>query len=165
MEDIATRVLAAVREHRIEHEVLPCDPALADTAAFCAHYGVALEDSANAILVMGKGEPRKYAVCLLLATTRLDVNHAVCRAMGVRRASFAAAEETERVTGMMVGGVTPFGLPPDLPVLIDAAVLGREKVVIGGGSRSLKLLLPPAELLRLPDARAIEGLAQPRAAG
>ncbi|SVA59994.1 uncharacterized protein METZ01_LOCUS112848, partial [marine metagenome] len=95
----------------VDHEVMPCDPALADTAAFCAAYGVAPEDSANAILVAGKAEPRSYAVCLLLATCRLDVNGTVRRRLGARKASFAGFDETEEVTGMTVGGVTPFGLP------------------------------------------------------
>lgn len=164
MDEIAALVTASLQARSIEHEVMPCDPSLADTARFCEHYGVALEDSANAILVAGKAEPRKYAVCVLLATTRLDVNHAFCNALGVKRASFAAADETARVTGMMVGGVTPFGLPPGLPVLVDAAVLERPRVVIGGGSRSLKVRLAPRNLLVLPDVRVIEGLARSRPA-
>lgn len=164
MEDIAKQVLAALEERRIEHEALPCDPSLADTARFCAHYGVSLEDSANAILVAGKGEPRRYALCVLLATTRLDVNRAVRDALGVKRVSFADAEETVQVTGMMIGGVTPFGLPPGLPILVDSGVMARTRVVIGGGSRSLKLRLAPSTLLELPAAQVVEGLAQPRPA-
>ena len=145
----------------VDHEVMPCDPALAATTAFCAAYGVAPADSANAILVAGKAEPRSYAVCLLLATCRLDVNGTVRRRLGSRKASFAGFDETEEVTGMTVGGVTPFGLPKALPVWIDGAVMERDTVVVGGGSRERKLRLSPAGLLAIPGAEVVDGLARP----
>jgi prolyl-tRNA editing enzyme YbaK/EbsC (Cys-tRNA(Pro) deacylase) len=142
-------------------EVVPCDPALADTAAFCEAYGYAMEDSANAIVVVGKGAPPRHAACVLLATTRLDVNGTVRRRLGTRKASFADAGATLELTGMALGGVTAVGLPEGLPLWIDAAVLGRERIVLGGGSRSRKLLAPPALLLELPGAEVVEGLASP----
>ena len=145
----------------VDHEVMPCDPALADTAAFCAAYGVAPEDSANAILVAGKAEPRSYAVCPLLATCRLDVNGTVRKRLGARKASFAGIDETEEITGMTVGGVTPFGLPGVVPVWIDAAVMERRTVVVGGGSRDRKLRLAPGGLLAIPSVEVVEGLARP----
>lgn len=140
-------------------EVLACDPELADTAAFCDHYGFALEDAANTIVVTSKKvEPALLAVCVVLGTTRLDVNRTVRERLGVRRASFADAETTIARTGMQIGGVTPFGIP-GLPLWIDAAVLGRERVVMGGGNRSSKLVLAPQELLKVPGAEVVEGLA------
>lgn len=141
-------------------EVVDCDPALADTAEFCAAYGYALDDSANAIVVVGKSDPPAYACCVVLATTRLDVNKAVRQRLGTRKASFAPAEVTAELTGMAIGGVTPFALPPDLPLWIDAAVMDRPRVVVGGGSRAAKVVGPPAMLLDLPGAEVIEGLAQ-----
>lgn len=140
-------------------EVIDCDPDLADTAAFCAAYGYALEDSANAIVVVGKSEPPVFAACVVLATTRLDVNRVVRRRLGTKKASFAAAAETEALTGMTVGGVTPFALPDGLPLWVDAAVMERERIVVGGGSRSCKVVGPPAMLLELPDLEVVEGLA------
>jgi prolyl-tRNA editing enzyme YbaK/EbsC (Cys-tRNA(Pro) deacylase) len=159
------RVVTAARTHGLAVEVLPCAADLADTAAFCAHYGVAPEDAANAILVAGKGEPRRHAVCLLLATHRLDVNRTVCALLGARKASFADADETVAKTGMMIGGVTVLGLPRELPIWVDAAVLERERIVIGGGSRTMKLRLCPRELEKIPGLRVVPGLAQPRAPG
>ena len=140
-------------------EVVPCDPALADTAAFCDAYGYAMEDSANTIVVAGKGDPPRYAACVLLATTRLDVNGVVRRRLGVRKASFADAATTLELTGMALGGVTAVGLPEDVPLWIDAAVLERARIVLGGGSRARKLLAPPALLLALPGVEVVEGLA------
>ena len=156
-------VEAALAGHGLTYEVLACDPDLADTAAFCAHYGFTLEQSANTILVASKKvEPARYAVCVVLGTARLDVNKKVRELLGVKRASFADAETTEAVTGMEIGGVTAIGTSGH-PVYIDAAVIGRERVVMGGGNRSSKLLLKPEELLKLPRAVVIEGLAKPGA--
>ncbi|MEX1344087.1 MAG: YbaK/EbsC family protein, partial [Candidatus Limnocylindrales bacterium] len=95
----------------IEYEIIPCDPELADTAAFCEHYGYAREDSANTIVVVGKADPPLFAACVVLATTRLDVNRAVRRRLGTRKASFAGPDQTRALTGMAIGGVTPVGLP------------------------------------------------------
>jgi prolyl-tRNA editing enzyme YbaK/EbsC (Cys-tRNA(Pro) deacylase) len=145
----------------IEHELIDCDPDFADTAAFCERYGVVPEDSANTIVVVGKSEPRRYVACVVLATTRLDVNGAVRRRLRVKKASFASAEETTALTDMMIGGVTPFALPDDLPLWIDAAVMTRPSVVVGGGSRSLKIRVAPSALAALANADVVDGLAQP----
>jgi prolyl-tRNA editing enzyme YbaK/EbsC (Cys-tRNA(Pro) deacylase) len=160
--ELEARVRAALEAAGVSYEALPCDPALADTAQFCAHYGVPAEDSANTILVASKDTPPRRAACVVLSTTRLDVNHRVRELLDVRRLSFANADDTVAVTGMQVGGVTPAGLPADLPLYIDARVLTRERVVIGGGSRSWKVRLAPEALTRLPGAQVVEGLAQPR---
>ncbi len=148
---------------RGEHELFPCDPALADTAAFCAAYGFALGDSANTILVAGKSTPPVYAACVVLATHRLDVNRSVRNRLGTRKASFASPDETRELTGHEIGGVTVFGLPEGLPILVDATVMERERIVLGGGSRSWKVIAPPSILLTLPGVEVVEGLASPAA--
>jgi prolyl-tRNA editing enzyme YbaK/EbsC (Cys-tRNA(Pro) deacylase) len=142
-----------------EFELFACDPALADTAAFCAAYGFALEDSANTIVVIGKSDPPVYAACVVLATHRLDVNRMVKQRLGTRKASFASQEETRALTGMAIGGVTAFGLPAGLPLWVDAAAMKRERIVLGGGSRSWKVIAPPSILLTLPNVEVVEGLA------
>lgn len=160
------RLLAAIESLGVEAELFACDPALADTAAFCAAYGFAPEDAANTILVVGKADPPRYAACVVLAPNRLDVNRAVRDRLGTRKASFAPAESTRDITGMEIGGVTVFGLPADLPVWVDARVMERERIVLGGGSRSWKVLAAPDVLLALPNVAVVEGLAtEPRAEG
>ena len=143
----------------VPFELFGCDPALADTAAFCAAYGFDPAESANTIVVAGKAEPRRYAACIVLAPDRLDVNHAVRDRLGTRKASFAAPDETRELTGMEIGGVTPFGLPADLPVWVDSAVMARPRIVLGGGSRSWKVIAAPAILLALPNMEVVTGLA------
>ena len=146
------------------YELFPCDPALADTAAFCEAYGFDPGDSANTIVVIGKSDPPRYAACVTLAPFRLDVNRTVRDRLGTRKASFAPAEETAALTGMQMGGVTVFGLPAGLPIWVDARVMTRERIVLGGGSRSWKVLAAPAILRALPGMEIVEGLAtEPRA--
>jgi prolyl-tRNA editing enzyme YbaK/EbsC (Cys-tRNA(Pro) deacylase) len=159
VDEVEASVRAALDGLGADYEAMPCDPELADTAAFCEAYGVAPEDSANAIVVVGKADPRVYACCVVLATTRLDVNGAVRRRLGTRKASFASADETRELTGMLIGGVTPFALPDALPVWVDARVMARPLVVVGGGSRSLKIRLDPAVFRQVPGAEIVDDLA------
>ena len=144
--------------------VAEIDPQLADTAAFCAAYDVAPEASANCVVVAGRrGETSTMAACMVLATTRADVNGVVRRRLDARKASFAPMDVAVAETGMEYGGITPVGLPADWPILVDAAVVAAGEVVIGSGVRRSKLVLPGAALAELPGAEVIEGLgaAQP----
>jgi prolyl-tRNA editing enzyme YbaK/EbsC (Cys-tRNA(Pro) deacylase) len=156
--------LEAALAGRGPYELFPCDPELADTAAFCAAYGFAMEDSANTIVVVGKGTPPVYAACVVLATDRLDVNRTVKQRLG-RKSSFAAPDETRAITGHEIGGVTVFGLPPNLPVWVDAGVMARERIVLGGGSRRWKVIAPASILLTLPGVEVVDGLAKTPQAG
>jgi prolyl-tRNA editing enzyme YbaK/EbsC (Cys-tRNA(Pro) deacylase) len=154
-------VAAAIVAHGLAAEAVRCDPALADTAAFCDAYGVDPHDSANTLIVIGKAaESAPLAACLVLATSRLDVNGTVKQRLGTRKASFAAQQSACEVTGMEYGGVTVVGLPSDMPLWIDTAVLARSQVIVGGGNRSSKLVLSPQELLKLPNAEAVHGLSK-----
>jgi prolyl-tRNA editing enzyme YbaK/EbsC (Cys-tRNA(Pro) deacylase) len=153
-------VRRALLERGIAHETVACDPSLADTAAFCEAYGFDPADSANCIVIASRRPAGRYLATLVLATTRLDVNGLCCRLMDVRRASFAPGEQTAELTGMDIGGVTPFGLPGDLlPVRVDSAVMTRARVIVGGGDRSVKLLIDPAVFAALPGFEIVHGLA------
>lgn len=154
-------VAEALEASGVDHHVMPCEPELADTAAFCEHYGVDPADSANTILISSKRPAGRAIACVALATTRLDVNKRVCAEMGVKKASFASAETTIELSGMEIGGVTPFGLSPDLEVLVDSMVMTRDSIVLGGGNRRSKLRVEPATLGRLAAVRVIDALALP----
>lgn len=155
------RVAAVLAGWGAAHEVVDCDPDLADTATFCAHYGYDPADSANTIIVATKEDPARYVACVVLATHKLDVNRAVRKRLGARKVSFATAEETRELTGMLIGGVTAIGLPEELPLWVDAAVMGRARIILGGGSRSTKVIAAPSLLLRVPSCEVVEGLAAP----
>ena len=137
--------------------VAPIDPLLADTGAFCAAYDVALDASANCVVVAGRrGEQTTYAAVMVLATHRADINGVVRRYLGVRRISFAPFEDAVALTGMEFGGITPVGLPPTWRLLVDAAVLDAAEIVIGSGLRASKLLVAPTALLDLPGAQPLD---------
>jgi len=139
--------------------VAQIDPALADTAAFCEEYGVAPSESANCVIVAGRREGQvRMAACMVLATTRADVNGLVKRELNVRKASFAPTDQAVELTGMEYGGITPVGLPADWPVFVDSVVARTERVIIGSGIRGSKLILPGAALASLPGAVVLEGL-------
>ena len=141
--------------------VAEIDPALADTAEFCAAYGSPMDGSANCVVVAGRrGEDTRYAACLVLATTRADVNGLVRKRLNARKASFAPMDDAVAITGMEYGGITPVGLPAEWPLLVDAAVAAAPAVVIGSGIRGSKLALPGELAARLPGAEVVDGLAR-----
>jgi prolyl-tRNA editing enzyme YbaK/EbsC (Cys-tRNA(Pro) deacylase) len=145
-----------------EIAVVEIDPAVADTAEFCARYGVAPRESANCVVVAGRrGGQTRMAACVVLATARADVNGLVRRRLDARKASFAAMDLAVAETGMEYGGITPIGLPEGWPILVDAAVPEASKVVIGSGVRRSKLLLPGAALAELPGAEVVAALGLP----
>ena len=146
--------------------VAPIDPDLADTTAFCTAYQVDLDASANCVVVVGKrGGEVRYAACVVLATTRADVNGVVRRHLDVRKASFAGTDDAVARTGMAYGGITPIGLPAGWPVLIDQRVTEAPYVVIGSGVRHSKLAVPGAALASLPGAEVLAELARPGSVG
>lgn len=152
-------VLDSLAELNIDYELIEIDPQYADTAAFCEKYGYPLEKSANAIVIASKRGAKQYSACLALATTRVDVNKTVRNLMGVKRVSFASADDMAELTGMRVGGVTPFALPADIPLYVDSRVMELDWIIVGGGGRDSKLKLAPDALRRLPNLQVIDGLA------
>ena len=158
---LAPPVVAALRElpWADDVRVAEIDPSLSDTAEFCSSYGVAPEESANCVVIAGKrGGEVTYAACMVAATTRADVNGLVRRHLGVRKASFGAVEVVTSLTGMEYGGITPIGLPPSWPVLVDDRVAKSPVVVIGSGIRGSKLWLPGRLLAELPAAQVLPGV-------
>ena len=142
--------------------VAEIDPDLADTAAFCARYDVPLDISANCVVLAAKREgTRQLAACVVLATTRADVNGVARRMLDARKASFAPMDAAVAESRMEYGGITPIGLPAAWPLLVDAAVASADRVVVGSGVRRSKLLLPGTLLAQLPDAVILEGLGLP----
>lgn len=157
-EEIEQQVQSTLESMGVEYEWIEVDPDFADTAAFCEKYDFRMDHSGNTIIVASKRGEKKYSACIVLGTDRLDVNKKVRNLMEVSRLSFANADETMDLTGMMIGGVTPFALPTSLPIYVDSMIMDLDYVILGGGSRSGKLKVSPSALLQIPGARVIEGL-------
>lgn len=156
--DIEQAVIARLDSYGVPYEVVEIDPDFADTAAFCEKYGFPAEQSANTIIVASKKEPKKYSASVVRATQRLDVNHCVKPMMNSGRVSFASAEETAELTGMMIGGVTALALPDGMPIYIDPGLMDHDYIILGGGSRSTKIQVSPEVLTRIPGAEMVDGL-------
>ncbi|MGC6454742.1 MAG: YbaK/EbsC family protein [Candidatus Puniceispirillaceae bacterium] len=155
------QIREALEASGLAFEVWPCDDRLADTAAFCAHYGVPPEHSVNAILVRSKGAPETMALCMVPATHRLDVNRVVRKKLGAKKASFASPEDTRAITGMEIGGVTPIGLPAGVPVWVEASVMALDYIILGGGNRISKLKISPEIFRTIAGCEIVEELARP----
>ena len=136
-----------------EAYIAAIDGSLADTAAFCEHYDIGLDASANCVIVEARRADKTwYAACMILATDKIDVNGAVRRHLDARKISFAPMETATGLTGMQYGGITPIGLPADWPILIDSRVDATKQIVIGSGIRGSKILVPGHLLATLPNA-------------
>jgi prolyl-tRNA editing enzyme YbaK/EbsC (Cys-tRNA(Pro) deacylase) len=161
MTDPEQKVVEALQQLDVPYELLTIEPEFSDTAAFCQQYGYPLEQTCNTIIVTSKRGPKKYAACVVLAHTKLDVNQRAKNLLETAKASFAAADETIALTGMQVGGVTPFALPDDLPLYVDEQVMQPEWVILGGGGRGLKIKITP-EVFNSLGAQIVSGLASSR---
>src|SRR5262245_12601135 len=157
-QEIEQRVTEVLRALGVPYELIPIDPDYADTAAFCARYAVPIDHGGNTIIVASKKEPRQFCACVVKASRRLDVNHTVRKLMGVSKISFTSAEDTQTLTGMMLGGVTVFALPPELPIYVDATLMTLPWLILGGGSRSSKIKIAPVVFERLPGAQIVPNL-------
>lgn len=161
MSDIENKVLSVLDGLGVRYDLLECDPEFADTAIFCERYGYELEECGNTILLSSKKLPKRHVACIVRGSSRLDVNHTVRKLLGVRRLSFASVEETVSLTGMEVGGVTPFALPKELEVYVDKEVVLLDKVILGSGSRFSKIIVSPTVFYKLPKTQVVEGLTIP----
>jgi prolyl-tRNA editing enzyme YbaK/EbsC (Cys-tRNA(Pro) deacylase) len=154
---LAPSVVTAIDSLGLSCLVAAIDPDLADTAAFCAAYAVPLEMSANCVVVAGRrADVSTMAACMVLASDRADVNKTVRRHLDVRKISFAAMDDAVAQTGMEYGGITPIGLPDGWPILVDTPIAGLEWIVVGSGIRGSKIIMPGAELTRLPGCEVLD---------
>ena len=145
---------------KLDFEIMDCDPDLADTNIFCKKYGINFENAANTIVVKSKTGELKYATCVLLATTKLDTNKTIRKKLSTHKVSFTNIEETEKLTNMQIGGVTPIELPKDLPLWVDPRVMQRKIIVLGGGNRTSKIKISPNIFNYIPNTEIVVGLAK-----
>lgn len=160
MSDTLPRICETLESSALDFEVWACDESLTDTAAFCEHYGASLENSVNAILIRSKTGEEKFALCVIPALSRLDVNRTARKKLGTRKVPFASAQDTLNVTRMEIGGVTPLGLPQGLPVWVDARVMDLEYIVLGGGNKTSKIKVSPRILHSVSGVEIVPELAK-----
>lgn len=154
--DLVAQPVADAADLVPDAQVATIDEQLADTAEFCAEYDVALESSANCVVVTARrGDRTTHAALMVRGTDRADVNKTVRKHLDARKITFADQGYVEEATGMRSGGITPIGLPSDWPLLVDSAVATGGLMVVGAGVRSAKVLVDGAALAELPGAQVL----------
>jgi prolyl-tRNA editing enzyme YbaK/EbsC (Cys-tRNA(Pro) deacylase) len=155
---VAQPINEAIEKYKLQNAfVSEIDPQLADTAAFCEAYDIGMDVSANCVVVEARrGDKTWYAVCLILATNRADINNVVRRHLDARRISFAPMDTATSLTHMEFGGITPIGLPDDWQLIVDEAVVKQEWVITGSGIRGSKLLVPSSIFSHLPNVATMD---------
>ncbi len=153
-----TNVISFLDSTGVPYEIVEIDPDFADTAAFCEKYDFPLENSANTIIVASKRKPKTFTASVVRATHRVDVNHVIKPLMDIGKVSFARPEETAELTGQAIGGVTALALPPEMPIYVDPGLMSLDYVILGGGSRAIKIKIAPEIFNSIPNARVVEGL-------
>ncbi len=144
-----------------EVRVAEIDPTLSDTAAFCEKYQISMDQAANCVVLEAKrAEKSWFAACVILGSTRADVNGLARRTLDARRVSFAPMDTAVAQTNMEYGAITPVGLPAGWSILVDKAVADSDYVIIGSGVRGSKLLVPGSFFAVLPNVQILEGLGQ-----
>jgi len=151
MVSLDPKISAALEATRVPFELIEIEPTFSDTAAFCEKYGFTMEQSANTIIVASKKEPKQFVACVVQGTRRLDVNHALKELAGMGKLSFATADETQALTGMLIGGVTAFGLPDYLRIFVDVPLVALPWIILGGGSRDVKIKISPTVFETMPN--------------
>ncbi len=155
---IEQTVISSLQATGVPYQVIEIDPKYADTLEFCEQYDYRVEECGNTIIVRSKRGEKKFSACVVLGSDRLDVNRKVKALMQVSRLSFASADETRELTGMEIGGVTPFNLPTDIAIYVDAKVMQLDSVILGSGSRASKITVAPSVFEQLLNTEIIEGL-------
>ena len=160
MTDTLSFIRKFLESTKLDFEIMDCEPDLADTNIFCKKYNIEFEDAANTIVLKSKTGEIKYAACVLLATTKLDTNKTIRKKLITHKVSFASIEESQKLTNMQIGGVTPIELPIDLPIWVDSRVMQRHIIVLGGGNRTSKIKISPNIFNYTPNTEIIVGLAK-----
>lgn len=155
---VTAKVLVALDSIGIQYDIIKCDPTYADTVNFCREYSYPIDKSGNTIIVASKKDPVTYSACIVKGSARLDANKTVKRLMGVSRVSFASPEQVIALTGMLIGGITPFALPDEIPIYVDENIMRLDYVILGSGDRSSKIKVPPIAIAKLRNVRIIPGL-------
>lgn len=106
------------------------------------------------LLVVLDGNPKRMAVAILPVAHQLDVK-AIAKALGAKKADLADAKQAERITGYVVGGISPLGQKRLLPTAMDDSALNFETIFVSAGQRGLEIELDPEALLSICQADAV----------
>ncbi|MDR1265586.1 MAG: Cys-tRNA(Pro) deacylase [Propionibacteriaceae bacterium] len=147
----AVRLLTAAQ---VDFELCRYDHDPAQThfgAEAVARLGLDPERVFKTLLVQTEGGPQPFAVALVPVASQLDLK-ALAAAVAAKRAALAESAAAERITGYVVGGISPLGQKTRQSTVIDTSAAGFDSIHVSAGRRGLQVRLQPLDLIRLTDA-------------
>ncbi len=90
---------------------------------------------------------KKYALVLMPGDKQLSLKY-LAKVFAVKKAAMADTSAAERLTGYLVGGISPFGTRQKLPAVMEQSLLNFDKVAINGGQRGVMLILKPDDIVK-----------------
>ena len=147
-----TRIMDILDAHHIAYRVLPHSRPVFTVEAAAEQRGVVKEEMVKSILL--RDRDGRYVMAGVTGDARVDPKAVRAHLPADwKRLSFASAEEILAVTGCVQGAVTPLGLPPDVPVILDEAIARCDKITISSGDPMAGLELDPQDLIRVSGAQ------------
>jgi Cys-tRNA(Pro)/Cys-tRNA(Cys) deacylase len=150
--DQRTPALDELRTRGIVHEVVLTRPAGSPEES-AQLQAIELGQLVRTIVVRRGADD--YVLVLVPGGRRFDWPR-LRRQLGVSRLSLPDADEAQAATGYERGAITPFGASRSWPVVADAALLGLDRVAIGGGRRGVNVHLSAADLIAATGAEVAD---------
>jgi Cys-tRNA(Pro)/Cys-tRNA(Cys) deacylase len=147
---MSTRAIKYLKQKNISFDVVRYTHAEKGAEFAARATGFALEKTVKT-LVVDLGD-KKCLLALLPGDKQLDLK-SIALMCSVKKAVMADTETAERLTGYLVGGISPFGIKQSLPVVIEESILQFDRVLINAGQRGTMLLLMPEDIVKVLDGK------------
>lgn len=148
-----TNALRFLKQHKIPHEAREYDHRVKGAEYAAEALGWPVESMAKTLVAaLADGS---FIQCLLPGHVELSLK-GLARLAGVKSARMATVEEAEKLTGYLVGGISPFGVRKRVPVWVHESLMGFETIGVNGGRRGLIVFLSPAALRDALGARVAD---------
>ncbi len=150
---MTTRAIVFLKKAGIPHDVVTYDHQEKGAVFAARATAFPLEQTVKTLVT----ETDSAAHCLALLPGHRQLNlKKLARILGVKRIAMADTATAERLTGYLVGGISPFATRHPLPVVMDAAIPAAAIVMINAGQRGTMLKMAPEDIIRAMACRVAD---------